>query len=218
MFIIYKTTNKINGKFYIGVHNGTRNWYKGSGSVIKKAIKKYGINNFTRETLYELDSEVDAYLKEQEVVSLDLISDPLCYNLRLGGRGGRTGIVTVKEVITGERIGSVSVLHPNYISGKWVHILKGRDTFAKARIKSIEVRVGKPGPRKGVQLSKETIEKIRKTKIGKQQSDKTKHKRSVSMLNIEWPTHTCPHCGKSGKGNSMKQWHFDRCKMRSQFS
>ena len=100
MFIIYKTTNKINGKFYIGVHNGTRNWYKGSGSVIKKAIKKYGINNFTRETLYELDSEVDAYLKEQEVVSLDLISDPLCYNLRLGGRGGRTGIVTVKEVIT----------------------------------------------------------------------------------------------------------------------
>lgn len=24
--------------------------------------------------------------------------------------------------------------------------------------------------------------------------------------------HTCPHCGKIGKGPAMKQWHFDQCK------
>lgn len=23
--------------------------------------------------------------------------------------------------------------------------------------------------------------------------------------------HTCPHCGKIGKSNSMKRWHFDNC-------
>jgi hypothetical protein len=28
-------------------------------------------------------------------------------------------------------------------------------------------------------------------------------------------THTCPHCGKVGKGGAMKKWHFDNCKERT---
>jgi group I intron endonuclease len=219
MFIIYKTTNKINGKFYIGVHNGTRNWYKGSGSILKKAIRKYGVSNFLRETLYELDNEVEAYLKEQEIVTVNLLSDPLCYNLRLGGRGGRSGVVTVKDKDTSSIIGSVSILHPNYVSGKWVHILKGRDTFAKARIKALEVRKNQPGPRTGQTLSNETKEKIRKSRTGIKQSIKTIEKRSAALKGIIPPTYTCPHCDKIGKGNSMKQWHFNRCKfILNQFS
>lgn len=217
MYIVYKTTNIINGKYYIGVHNSSRSWYKGSGSALKKAIKKYGLHNFTRETLYEFELEADAYLKEEEIVNRDLISDPNCYNLRLGGLGGKTGIVTVKDTITNEIIGAVSVHHPNYVSGKWVHVLKGRDTFAKARLKALEVRKGKPGPRTGKKASKETIEKIRQARIGTKQLENTKIKRSMTMKGMAWPMHVCPHCGKQGRGNSMKQWHFDRCSQKQQF-
>lgn len=44
--IIYKTTNKINGKIYIGRYCGNRSSYLGSGSYLKRAIRKYGKDNF----------------------------------------------------------------------------------------------------------------------------------------------------------------------------
>jgi hypothetical protein len=89
IFIIYKTTNLVNGKFYIGKHNQSTDLfdgYYGSGSLLKKAIKKYGKDNFIRETLFKFDNEDSAYQKEIAVISENL-SDPLCYNLRTGGTG-----------------------------------------------------------------------------------------------------------------------------------
>lgn len=215
MYIIYKTINKINQKYYIGVHNCTRNWYKGSGAILKRAIRKHGLDNFIRETLFVFDSEELAYAKEREIVNEEMLRDPLCYNLKLGGKGGKTGIVTVKCAKTGEMIGAVSILHPKYISGEWVHLLKGRDTFAKARVSALESRKGKPGPRAGTKQSDETRAKIRHSRIGTKQSDETKEKRSASLKGISWPSVTCPHCGKKGSGNSMKQWHFNRCKHKT---
>jgi hypothetical protein len=89
VFIIYKTTNLVNGKFYIGKHNQSTDLfdgYYGSGSLLKKAIKKYGKDNFIRETLFKFDNEHSAYQKEISVISENL-TNPLCYNLRTGGTG-----------------------------------------------------------------------------------------------------------------------------------
>jgi hypothetical protein len=89
IFIIYKTTNLLNGKFYIGKHNQPTSefdGYYGSGSLLKKAIKKYGKDNFIRETLFEFSDEHSAYHKEITVIR-DHLSNPLCYNLRTGGTG-----------------------------------------------------------------------------------------------------------------------------------
>lgn len=52
-YFLYKTTNLVNKKYYIGVHAGNvlDESYLGSGRLIKYAIKKYGRNNFKREIL-----------------------------------------------------------------------------------------------------------------------------------------------------------------------
>jgi len=95
MFIVYKTTNLINEKFYIGVHDtcqkDTDN-YLGSGIVLKNARNKYGNESFERETLFEFDNQKDAYEMEASIVDqefLDTFDD--AYNVALGGNGGRLG-------------------------------------------------------------------------------------------------------------------------------
>lgn len=47
--IIYKTTNKINGKIYVGLDTKNNPKYLGSGKIIKFAIKKYGKENFEKK-------------------------------------------------------------------------------------------------------------------------------------------------------------------------
>jgi hypothetical protein len=89
-YIIYKTINKINGKAYIGAHKteDINDGYLGSGKFLKRAIKKYGIENFEREILYYLDTEQEMFQKEAEIVTEDLIKSGTTYNLVPGGSGG----------------------------------------------------------------------------------------------------------------------------------
>lgn len=55
---IYKTTNLINGKIYIGQHIGkVFDSYLGSGSYFLNAVKKYGKENFRREILRYCNSQ-----------------------------------------------------------------------------------------------------------------------------------------------------------------
>lgn len=55
--IIYKTTCIINGKIYVGQTISKDPHYLGSGTKITDAIKKYGRENFKRETLKECDNQ-----------------------------------------------------------------------------------------------------------------------------------------------------------------
>jgi hypothetical protein len=88
-YMVYKTTNTINNRFYIGVHK-THNLcdsYLGSGKVLNTAILKYGIHAFKRDILFIFCDEISAFVKEEELVAYH-ISNPMCYNLRKGGSGG----------------------------------------------------------------------------------------------------------------------------------
>lgn len=89
-YTIYKTTNLINGKIYIGKHKtqDLDDNYLGSGKVLTYAINKHGINNFTKEYLFIFDNEDDMNNKELELVNESFIKEDTNYNLKIGGDGG----------------------------------------------------------------------------------------------------------------------------------
>jgi hypothetical protein len=86
LFTVYKITNKLNNKFYIGMHQTTNinDGYMGSGKRLHAAYKKYGIENFEKEILHIFDNEQDMKNKEKELVVISEMS----YNLCDGGKGG----------------------------------------------------------------------------------------------------------------------------------
>ena len=49
--IIYKTSNLINGMFYIGKDSKNRPTYLGSGILLNNDIRKYGKENFKKATI-----------------------------------------------------------------------------------------------------------------------------------------------------------------------
>ena len=87
-YIIYKTTNTTNGKYYVGVTNGNKLGYLGSGRALLSAIKEYGRENFVRETLEVFETEAEAYGREAQIVDETFVADRNTYNLGKGGKGG----------------------------------------------------------------------------------------------------------------------------------
>jgi hypothetical protein len=88
LYILYKTTNILNGKYYVGVSNGNNPSYKGSGTALLEAIKVAGGENFRRETLETFTTAADAYAREAEIVNEEFVKNRNTYNIKVGGKGG----------------------------------------------------------------------------------------------------------------------------------
>ena len=89
-YTIYKITNKLNGKIYIGKHQtkDLNDGYMGSGKILKHAIDKHGLENFTKEILFQFDNEDDMNAKEAELITEEFVKESTNYNLCPGGNGG----------------------------------------------------------------------------------------------------------------------------------
>lgn len=94
-YIIYKTTNLLDNKVYVGSHQtkDLHDDYLGSGKYLKRAISKYGKENFTKEILHIFDNKQDMFNKEREIVNEQFVKDTSTYNFKIGGSGGNPGIV-----------------------------------------------------------------------------------------------------------------------------
>jgi len=89
MPIVYVTTNKINGKKYLGKSAHGRPGYLGSGIAIQNAIRKYGKENFSRETVAYSDSLIEvAKIERQLSLEWKVVESNNWYNLKIGGVGG----------------------------------------------------------------------------------------------------------------------------------
>ena len=88
---IYKITNLINNKIYIGKDTTSDSNYFGSGLLIKRAIEKYGIENFKKEILDETNDYEDLSIKEKYWINyLNSTDLNIGYNISKGGDGGDT--------------------------------------------------------------------------------------------------------------------------------
>jgi group I intron endonuclease len=87
---IYKTTNLLNNKFYIGMHSTSnlKDGYIGSGTNLRRAVRKYGIDNFKFEILEWCSNRDELIKREVEIITEEYINDYNCYNMKHGGEGG----------------------------------------------------------------------------------------------------------------------------------
>lgn len=177
IYIVYETTNLINGKYYIGVHRINNSYYLGSGNILKLAINKYGRNNFMRETIQEFTNKQDAYNLEKHIVTNDLINNKNCYNIAIGGNGGDN------------KKGSNHPLH-------------GSTWSSNQRIIMSERMKGSNNPMFGKKFSDSHIKKLSESHKGSKHT--IEHRRRISIANKGKDHH---NFGKKGKLSSIsKKW------------
>lgn len=167
-YTIYKITNILNGKYYIGKHQ-TKNLddgYMGSGKILKLAIAKHGIGNFKKEILYIFKTELEMNNKEKELV---IISEET-YNLNTGGSGGFTYINSNPEIAAKK---NKNLWYPPKLASiKWKEKYLNDEKF-REQLKKISSQGGKK--------CKELFPKG--TFFGKSHSEETKKKMSESRKN-----------------------------------
>lgn len=102
-YLIYQITNQINQKIYIGKHEtyNVDDNYFGSGKLIQAAIRKYGIENFVKTILFELQNREEMNLLEKAVVTSEFCAREDVYNINVGGDGGWSYINLHSDVLGG---------------------------------------------------------------------------------------------------------------------
>ena len=144
---VYLTTNCINGKRYIGKSTRDPNVpYFGSGSVILKALRKYGTENFQRTFICFCDTEDELNAREKELIALWRPE----YNIAEGGEGGNP-----YKYMSPERYAEVCRNNSESKKGR-----KNGPHSAETRHKLSIANTGK-------QVSEETRQKLRVANTGK---------------------------------------------------
>ena len=172
-YTVYKITNNLNNKFYIGMHQteNLEDGYMGSGRIIKKVIKKYGVENFTKEILHVFDNEIDMRNKEKELVVISEES----YNLCPGGKGGFGYINSLPNALENQRNGRTAadkkLLEMHGENWRLIISRKGQRVL-KEKYPDLNREVALRGHEEGwldwsgKKHSAESIEKMKKSKKG----------------------------------------------------
>jgi len=104
---MYKTTCKLTNRFYIGIHSTTNidDGYLGSGKRLRYSIRKYGIENHSKEILNFFENRELLIEEEKKIVNSEMIKDKMCMNLKEGGTGTLSGLSdeTIKKIRDGAR-------------------------------------------------------------------------------------------------------------------
>jgi group I intron endonuclease len=169
--IVYKTTNKVNGKIYIGKDAKNDPNYLGSGILLKQAIEKYGKDNFQKEIL-EYCTSVN--INEREKYWIDITqAKEIGYNLADGGTGGDLG-----EYVNNKRAKSLTgKVQPREVREKKSNSLQGRAITWGDKIS--EAMTGKTWKQKAPR-TKEHRHKLSEANTGHRPSQTTIQKMSQS--------------------------------------
>tara|TARA_R110000822_G_scaffold25364_4_gene76833 strand:- start:4047 stop:4751 length:705 start_codon:yes stop_codon:yes gene_type:complete len=229
--IIYKVTNKINDKSYIGqtIRNLDKRKqshlnvvYNNPQFAFHYAIRKYGKENFKWEVLCECDNIDELNEKEKYYIKEYKTFGETGYNMTTGGEGFimSTKAIEKKSGKNHHFYGVTGKNNPNY--GK----LSGENN-------PMYGVTGEAHPRFGILHKKSSIDKMKKNRpdySGKnnpnygnhtvawnkgltKETDERISKYAESKTGIPRKKLKCPHCDKIGGEGNMQRWHFDNCKV-----
>lgn len=242
MAYIYKITNNLSGNFYIGkttnpievrYSSHIQQANKNAKTILHKAIKSAGVENFTIEIIEECEEEL---LNEREIFYIKELSPH--YNMTPGGEGGstthskkwitdgakdcyinetealpegwaygRSNCVfndTAKQQEFNSRVDRKAV--GKRLSEKWKN---GEIKFDEVRLKEMSDRVsGDRNPSKRPEVA---------SKISQKQKENfaKKKEQGVKVAEHLHKRIQCPHCPKDGIISNMKRWHFNNCKAKN---
>ena len=181
-YLIYQITNSINGKIYIGKHEtfNIDDDYFGSGKALKHAQKKYGLENFIKTILFELQNEEEMNLLEKCVVTEDFCKRQDTYNINVGGDGGWYHVNSEKKNIGFKYANEHGLNNNGDHSLKMdpiLHALNIKEGLKKAKELHPEKfnKAGINNPMFGKHMSEESKKKSSESHKGKRNSSFGKH-------------------------------------------
>ena len=221
---IYKITNLMNNKIYIGQQYKDRPTYLGSGKLIRQAILKYGKENFKKEVLQKCNStaELDKY-EIYWIKELDATNREIGYNISEGGKVNRT--------MRGENNPTYGKKFSEETKQKMSKAKKGKKYeeiygIEGAKIKKTNVsntlKIFYSDPLKLQKVSERTSgEKNGMYGVHRYGKDNPmygvyRRGKDAPFYGKKQPTAICIYCGKEYSKTNIIRWHNERCKLKAE--
>ena len=221
-FIVYVTTNLINGRRYVGQHctYDLNDNYLGSNEELKEDIRKYSPFKFERKIIeyctdiYHLARQELYWIKE-----FNALEDNNWYNKDCSYKPnhfwGKKHSNTSKQKMSGNLIGKHPKSYKRWHTEKMGH----RKGVKLTKDHKIKIAVSMLGPNNhffGKHHSPEANESNRQKHLGKHTTEETKQKLSKTLLSLHRKAERriCEHCGKDVAVNIYALFHGDRCKKK----
>jgi len=218
---VYRITNLVNGKFYIGSSNKLMRRYRRHkkdlkndyhpNQLLQRAYNKYGEDNFSFEVLeYIEDKELARSVEQRYLDFMRPFDREIGYNICLDSRG-LSGVKRSKEWC--EFMGNV---HRGKTVSKETRNKIGDANRNPSAEKRKAMGAGNIGNkyRLGKPMSDKVKAALLKANLGKKFSEDRKARMSFEMKLKNVSKVICPHCNKEGGEHGMKSTHFDNCKMK----
>jgi group I intron endonuclease len=233
-FYIYRMTNLMNSKVYIGKSRRSadgrkrghfRDAVNGSQTLLHRAIRKYGEHNFKFEVIYNSFTEADLNNAEIDFIVMhdccSIDGNHKGYNMTRGGDGVSSETATLHNL---KQVKSGSAF------SKTAEFALMQSKRAKQRVENgTNPLQGKAGS----ELQKRRIAEGTHTLAGAvgsvrqramvtngthplagERGSNFQRQRMAEGVHPFVIIRTCPHCGKTGKGPGMLRLHFDKCKLQ----
>jgi hypothetical protein len=179
------------------VHNSKdlKDSYLGSGIALNRAIRKYGKEQFIRETLQIFQTADEAYKHEAAIVTQDEVKNQQCYNMRVGGKGGFDYINSIpnrlnamknpesrNKCIEAARI--TRAKNPEKYKSIAIDNAKKGAISNIGKKRSLETRSKMSAGSKGHVCSEYTKEAVRQSRLGVKDNNETRLKKSEARKQI----------------------------------
>jgi group I intron endonuclease len=240
IYSIYRLTNRKTGKVYIGKTAKTlaerlkghmRDVFEGVQTILHRSIRKHGIDNFTAEVIFNTFSEADLsgyerlLIKEHDCCLLD--GKHKGYNMTRGGEGfssEEAGLIARKMLANGTHPWQGEQGSKMAKAREARKLEEGRHHLAGPAAFDLHSRAQKDRVAKGTHNfqgpvgAAKTAEQQRALILAGNHAlsgDRGKAMHAKLLAEGRHPgkvVHNCPHCGRSGKGNRFKGFHFLKCK------